>query len=271
MKELLHFLDGLTVPRPEIWGWYHILCVALALLAAGVFYWDKRRGGRISPRAVFGVYGFVAFALELTKQLMWAVVKTENGLVWSYSWYSAPFQYCTMPLYISLILFFSKNKKLNAWLLSFMGLFSIISMVAVALSPGDVFTQNPIINVHTMYLHMGALAVDLFVLIRGLTPLTFKAVLRGFTVFLICTAAALALNIGVQLSGINGGATFNMFYISPYFESTLPVFSTLWHKLPYLLFLLIYIAAFFIGGNLVCCIARLIKGKTPEAVPYPAE
>ena len=263
MKELLHFLDGITMTCPQAWGLFHIVCVMLAFGTAGLFIWDKKHGARISPRAVYGIYGFVTFALELTKQLMWAVVETEEGLVWSYSWYSAPFQFCTMPLFVSLILFFSKNEKLNSYLTAFLGLFSIISMTGVMFYPGDVFTSSPIINVHTMYLHGGGFALAMFVLIRRLIPFTFRSVVKGFCVFLICVALALMLDIGVEKSGINHGATFNMFYISPYYPSTLPVFSLLWEKLPYPLFLLTYIVAFFAGGCLTCGIARLIGGAEP--------
>lgn len=249
------------MPCPQAWGIFHIVCLVLAFGLAVLFYLDKRHGARISPRAVFGIYGFVTLALELTKQLMWAVVETEEGLAWSYSWYSAPFQFCTMPLFITLILFFSRSEKLNSYLYAFLGLYAVISMVCVMFYPGDVFTSSVLINIHTMVLHGGGLAVSLFVLIRRLTPLTFRSVVKGFRVFLICVAAALLLDFAVERSGINHGETFNMFYISPYYESTLPVFNVLWHKLPYPLFLLIYIAVFFAGGccsrGLACLIAKI--------------
>lgn len=257
MKEFLQALNRLTMSCPQAWGPFHIVCIALVLAVTGVFIWDKNHGAHIRPRAVFGVYGFVTLALELTKQLMWAVAERDGSLVWAYSWYSAPFQFCTMPLFISLILFFSKNEKLNGFLTPFLGLFSVISMTAVMCCPGDVFTESVLINVHTMFLHGGGLAVALFVLIRRLTPFTLRAVLKGFCVFLVCTALALALDIAVEKSGINGGETFNMFYISPYYESTLPMFSALWHTLPYPLFLLSYLAAFLAGGCFSCGIARL--------------
>ena len=253
------------MPCPEIGGLFHIACLVLSLGTASVFYWDKKNGAHISPRTVFAVYGVVTLTLELLKQFMWAVAESEEGLIWSYSWYSAPFQFCTMPLYISLILAVSKNENLNSYLTSFLGLFAVISMTGVMAYPDDVFTSSPIINVHTMFLHGGGLTLSLFVLIRGLVPFNFRSVLKGFSVFLIGVALALALDIGVEKSGLNQGATFNMFYISPYYESTLPVFSSLWHSLPYPLFLLTYIAAFFTGGCLVCGIGRLIKWKISAA------
>lgn len=265
MKEFFYFLNSITMPEPRIWSAFHIACFLITVCLTVMFALDKKRGARISPRTVFGVYGFGALALEIIKQLMWAVAETEEGLCWSYSWYSAPFQYCTMPLYLSLILFFSGNEKLNGYLLCFLGFYAVLSMTGVMFYPGDVFTEHVLINVHTMYLHGGGLAVALFVLIRGLVPFTLKSVLKGYGVFLVCAAAALALDIGVELSGINEGKTFNMFYISPYYESTLPVFSSLWHKLPYPLFLLSYLLTFFAGGCLSCGIARLLSKHARKA------
>jgi membrane protein DedA with SNARE-associated domain len=50
-----------------------------------------------------------------------------------------------------------------------------------------------------------------------------------------------------------------MFYISPYFTSTLPVFDIIQENVPFTIFLLIYILAIFIGSAIIYCIAYLIK------------
>jgi hypothetical protein len=50
-----------------------------------------------------------------------------------------------------------------------------------------------------------------------------------------------------------------MFYISPYFPCTLPVFSSIYSAVPYPVFLLLYIAAFLIGGGIVYGAAKGIE------------
>lgn len=263
MKEFFYSLNDLTMACPQPWGGFHIACLALALTAVFFFTRDARRLRKIPARAVFGVYGVVTFLLELTKQLMWSIVEKDGSLVWEYSWYSAPFQFCTMPLYISLILLFVRKEKLRGALCSFLGFFSVISMALVMLMPGDVFTDSVLINIHTMFLHAGGLALALFVLVRRLTAFTFRAVLSGFVVFLVCVCSALVFDVVAEETGVTDGETFNMFYISPYEPCTLPVFSEIKEETPYPVFLLSYVASFFAGACGVCGLCRLISRRRP--------
>jgi hypothetical protein len=50
-----------------------------------------------------------------------------------------------------------------------------------------------------------------------------------------------------------------MFYISPYFDSPLPIFNTLQVKTPFVLFLLIYLGSIFIGGTIILLITRILR------------
>ena len=67
---------------------------------------------------------------------------------------------------------------------------------------------------------------------------------------------ALFLNVIVYHSGTLNGETFNMFYISPYFISELPVFDTIQKSAPYPLFLATYITAISFGATLIYWIAK---------------
>ena len=50
-----------------------------------------------------------------------------------------------------------------------------------------------------------------------------------------------------------------MFFISPFHTSELPVFNIIYEKVPYIIFLLIYLFAFFLGGSIIYGFAKLIK------------
>ena len=69
------------------------------------------------------------------------------------------------------------------------------------------------------------------------------------------------LNIFIYNSGVLNGETFNMFYISPYFISTLPVFDVIQQNVPFVIYLLIYIVAIFIGSLIVYGISYLFKNE----------
>ena len=67
------------------------------------------------------------------------------------------------------------------------------------------------------------------------------------------------MNLLIYNIGILGTHEFNMFFISPYFVTTLPVFDFLQTKLPYILYLFSYICILMIGGLLIYIIAYLIE------------
>ena len=259
IERILLFLNSLTMPVPQAWGWFHVLCVMLSAGSVGLFIVARRKGIQIAPDRVFAWYGFSALLLELTKQLMWSVHETDGTVIWAYSWYSAPFQFCTMPLYLSLVLCFVKNKRVRDFLYSFLAFYSVISMTLVMLFPGNVFTEYTVINIHTMVLHGGGFVVALFVLINRLTDFSLKSVLRGAAVFLCLAGTALAMDVLVERSGINHGAEFNMFYISPYYPCRLPVLSRIQELVPYPLFLLTYILSVCFGSILVLGIVKGIS------------
>ena len=63
----------------------------------------------------------------------------------------------------------------------------------------------------------------------------------------------------IPMQIILNGETYNMFYISPYFISTLPVFDIIQQNVPYILYLLIYIIVISIGAATIFEIAYFIK------------
>lgn len=80
-------------------------------------------------------------------------------------------------------------------------------------------------------------------------------------VFFVFVIAAQILNITVYNSGVLNEETFNMFYISPYFISSLPVFDVIQENVPYFLYLFIYIIALFLGGFIIYSIYYLCNKK----------
>ena len=82
--------------------------------------------------------------------------------------------------------------------------------------------------------------------------------IRTITAFVLI---ALILNIVVYHSGILNGDTFDMFYISPYFKNSLPIFSKLEEILPYLVYLITYILIISLGGFMSYMIHKGISRK----------
>ena len=259
-ENVLYILQ-VKMERPTPYGWFHLMWLFITIISIVILFKARKRYSEKQLKTVLGVYGIVALLLEVTKQLIWSFnydVAT-NAVTWDYQWYAAPFQLCTTPIFASIIcLFMRKNKVRNA-LLSYMSFITILGGLMTIIIPDSCFTEDILINVHTMWLHCGSFVVSAYLLISGAVELNKKSLKNAIMVFLIFVLIAEILNIGIYNSGILNGETFDMFYISPYFTTSLPVFSFVEAHVPFVIYLLTYITAISCGGGIVYYISSKIK------------
>lgn len=260
IEKILWFLQG-TMERPNPYGWFHLLWIGIIVVM--VLFLCKGRGKRSSKelKLVLGIYGIIALLLEIIKQLIWSFNydPLNNLIYWDYQWYAFPFQLCTTPIFVSLICLWLDDSKLRQSLLSYMAFVTILGSFMTVLLPDSCFVETIEVNIHTMWLHCGSLVVSIYLLISGEVELTMKNFIRAILVFLMMVTLALGLNIIIYNLPILNGEEFNMFYISPYFISSLPVFDVLQESLPYLLYLLTYICVMIVGAGIVYGITFMLK------------
>ena len=264
-ERFLYLLQG-EMETPNSLGCFHILWILIVIIFLIFLFILRKKHGEKQLKIVLGIYGIVAFILELLKQLIWSFNydSITNIVTWDYQWYSAPFQLCTTPIFISIICLFLKNNKLRKSLLSYMSFVTILGSIMTIILPDSCFTSDILINIHTMWLHYGSLVVSIYLLMSREVEINKKNFISSFIVFLIFVALAEILNITIYNLEILNGETFNMFYISPYFITHLPVFKTIQENVPFILYLLIYIEAIFIGSLVVYFISYIINKKVKK-------
>ena len=251
-EKLLYFLQK-EMKTPVTFGWFHILWIGITIVSIICLYLNRKKYNEKQLKLVLGIYGIGTFILELAKQLIWSFNYDPSAMLvtWDYEWYAAPFQLCTTPMYVSLICLFLKKNKIRDSLLSYVAFFTILGSIATIIMPDSCFTSDILINIHTMYLHCGSLVLSIYLLFTKEVDLKFRNLLYGFLVFLIFAFIANTMNITFYKTGIIGDETFNMFYISPYFTSILPVYNTIQETMPYIIYLLIYLISIYLGGNII--------------------
>lgn len=252
-ERILYFLNNFEMETPVPYGWFHILWIILTLGSIVFLYKRKDKYSEKQLKKVLLIYGIVAFVLELLKQLAWSFNfdPVTNIIAWDYEWYAFPFQLCTTPIYISLICGFLKKSNLRTSLLSYMAFVTILGSIATVIIPDSCFVSDILVNVHTMWLHCGSLVVSVYLLMSGEVKLNIKNLVNGVLVFVIFVVLANLLNVLVYNSGILNGESFNMFYISPYFTSTLPVFDIIQESVPYPLYLITYLCVIATGALII--------------------
>ena len=262
-EKFLYFLQA-DMEEPKPFGWFHILCIVLMLIT--IFFLSKKKHSEKRLKTILAVYGFVALILELLKQLVWTFNydTVTNIVTWDYQWYAFPFQLCTTPIFVSIICIFLKKGKIRNALLSYMAYITILGSISTILIPESCFVSDILVNIHTMWLHLGSFVVSVYLLMSKEVKTNFESLKGSVIVFLIFVVIAEVMNIVLYNIGVLNGETFNMFYISPYFISTLPVFDIIQKNVPYLLYLLIYIIALSLGGSIIYLIAMILNKITKK-------
>lgn len=247
--------------RPTSYGLFHIVWIALTIISIIVIVLNRKKFNEKQMKTFLLTYGIIAFILELLKQIVWSFNYDAalNIVTWDYQWYAAPFQLCTTPIFASLIAGITKNKNLRDYMISFMMFFTILGSISTFVYPESCFTKDILINIHTMFLHCGSLVVSIYLLLNRKDLFNSQSLSNGFIVLLIFILIALVLDVSFYRLGIIGNETFNMFYISPYFTSSLPVFDYIQEHTPYYLFLLIYIGIMLLGGTIIYFIFRPVN------------
>ena len=261
-KNILALLET-EFETPKPYGAFHLIWLGITIVAIILLFIKRNTASEKRLKWVIGIYSIIAFILEFLKQFIWTVEynNVTNAFTWDYQWYAAPFQLCTMPIYVCLICLFLKKGWLRDSLLSFVAFTTILGSIASAIIPDALFVSDILINIHTMWLHLGSLVVSVYLLMSKEIKLNTKNLLRAIVVFLVTVVIANTLNIIVYNSGVLNDETFNMFYISPYFESTLPVFNNIYNMVPYPIFLIIYILALSLGSCIVYAVAKMFSMK----------
>ena len=252
VEKIVEFLS-FEIERPKSFGVFHISCTVICIGILMFLCLRKEKDHDKTLKRILLVYGFSALVLEVLKQVTWSFDYSSM----SYSWYAAPFQLCTMPIFVSLIAAFIKKGKVRDSLFSFLAFFTILGSIATMVYPESCFVKTLLVDIHTMVLHLGSFIVSVYLIVKGDAKTNYKRLLSGFIVFLICASLAMILNIIVH--NFITSETFNMFYISPYFTSSLPVFDKVYESVPYLVLLLFYLTMVFIGSIFIYLISFITK------------
>ena len=114
-------------------------------------------------------------------------------------------------------------------------------LMAVFFYPNDVFISTVFINIQTMIHHGVQIIIGVLYLSYFRKQFTLKWFLYGLAVYGVMIATAMLLN---WLIPYGTEETFNMFYISPSYPSTLPILSIIYPLVPYIVFFLLYLIGF---------------------------
>ena len=270
MIHILNFLQS-EMTRPVSYGWVHLLSLFLVIALTTLLILRFRSADERVVRRIMLVAWLLMVVGEVYKQIVYTWEVSDGIIVRDFQWYAFPFQFCSTPMYVLPFAIFLPEGRVRDAFLAFLGTFSLFGGLAVYAYPADVFISTIGVNIQTMLHHGLQVVIGVYLATRYYKKLNFRYYLKGLAVFAMLVLVAMAMNVGVHHALVANGIdeTFNMFFISPYHECTLPVLSAIWPLVPYAVFLPMYVLGFGIVGFIIFDIemglTRLFRGKRQYA------
>lgn len=246
---ILEFLDS-KMDVPTSYGAFHLFFFTLSIVMGIVLYRLFPKGTERQVRRVLLITTVMTIVLEIYKQINYTFSYDGTTITADYLWYAFPFQFCSTPMYVGAVACLTKGRVHKACC-AYLATFSVFAGLCVMFYPAQVFIDTIGINLQTMLCHGSMITVGIYLMLTGYVKTEHKTVGRAIPVFAVCVATAMILNEIAYRTGLTQSETFNMFFISPHCEPSLPVYSLVQQAVAYPWCLLIYIAAFTAAAYIV--------------------
>lgn len=264
--EVIRVLDA-KMQVPEMYGWFHLLFFALSIVAGVWLCRCRNAGDERFTRRLLVVSAVIVFVLEIYKQINFTFSYDGTTITADYQWYIFPFQLCSTPMYISLIAGIVRHKKVHDALCAYLATFALFAGLCVMFYPPQVYVSTIGINIQSMICHGAMIAVGIYLFGTKYVKAQHKTIVKAIPVFAVCVVVAMILNEIAYFSGLLENETFNMFFISPHCEPSLPVYSLVQAVVPFPWCLFIYIIAFSAAAYIILLITMLIGKLATKRKP----
>ncbi|MBE6798748.1 MAG: hypothetical protein E7525_03085 [Ruminococcaceae bacterium] len=257
-KSVLEVLE-VEMTEPTMYGWFHIMWLILTVAASVLLCRLFKEGTEKQVHRIVFFTAILVTVLEVYKQIVYTFSITDGAITSDFKWYAFPFQFCSTPMYAGLLFGIIRKGKVHNALGAFLASYAIFAGVCVMLYPNTVFIDTIGINIQTMVCHSSMIVIGVYLLYTGYVPLKHKTVLKAIPVFAAAVAIAAVMNEIAFKTGLLETDEFNMFFISPHCEPSLPLFSLVQPLVPFAVSLVIYIGVFTLAAYIMILIAMLIK------------
>ena len=159
-------------------------------------------------RKVFLYCGILMLASELWKQ--WTLTFLFNQ--GHYNWWYFPFQLCSIPMYVCLLLPFVTSPKIHSILLTFLMDFGLLAGIFTFFDTSGLHYGYVPLTMHSYIWHIILILLGIFAGITKEADISLRGYAGSASLFLGCCILATVFNHLFHYEG-----EINMFYISPYY------------------------------------------------------
>lgn len=257
-KKVLEVMDY-SIETPASYGWFHLAFIFASILLGILLCVTHKSGDDRRVRRVVLVTAIIVTVLEVYKQVNYSFSYSGEVIEFGYQWYAFPFQFCSMPMYVGLLTGIFRKGRIHHALMAFLATYAMFAGACVMAYPGDVFVPTLGICIQTMICHGSMITVGIYLWYSGYVKTSHKTIFKAMAVFAVAMCCAAILNEIANVTGLLEEHTFNMFFISPYCDPSLPVYSLVQAAVPFPWCLLIYFEGFSAAAYLISLIAMGLK------------
>lgn len=245
---------------PEIFGGFHIVALiitaAAAIIAAKLFARRITRSETAFPGLIrtLACTGWILVILEMYKQLFLYCIVNDGA----YDWWYFPFQLCSVPMYLCILLPFMKAQPRNTCL-TFIGGYTFISAAAALIFPEDFLRPYLSLTIHGFVWHGLLLFISMLILFTGVVDRSARGLIRAAGLFAVFCIIAVAVNTAVEplmhsIRAAHSAVAHNwaaMFYLNPYHISPQPIVGSVQNALGIPAGLVLYALCIIAAGSIV--------------------
>ena len=232
-----------------MYGWFYFMWIGIMVLEGALLLPVAAKKNKKTTDIVVLTYGLVMLAAEIYKQVFFTIEAGE------YPWNLFPWQFCSVPMFAAVVAPLLKAGRVKDAIYKFLSFFGLIAGIMTLILPEGFYWDYVTITCHSFFWHTSIVIMGVYLIIANDYGKSIKSFLREWlgsaAVYTVAILVALTLDTvwGLVLRNLlTTELTFNMFYISPFYGTSLPVFRDVQPYLPYPVFLLFYVTAFCLGA-----------------------
>lgn len=239
---------------PTLFGSFHIITLLLIIIFNISFYfYFKKKNETVLLKSIF-IIGIIMILMEIFKHIFcfFYVFNKEINL-----WFF-PFQLCSMAMYLSFLIKYV-NKNIQNNFLIFLSTYNLFASVVALLTPLDMLRPQILLTLQSFIYHslMISVAILSILILKNRNNLTFKPTIY---LFLLMAVIAEIINVIAHLIFNDIYREPNMFYITPVYPTTQPIFHDIAVKFGIFTEIIIYLSIITLGSYLIFLF--LYKRKT---------
>ena len=258
VEKLIEYV-GIQVEEQTLFGPVHIksmISVAILTLILCFGFHSICDGGY---RLLIGLMSLVMILGESIKLIFPGLSIVDGAYIYTFNWVDMPFQLCSTPMYVMPLVALLPNGKLRDACIAYTMTLSLIGGLAVYATPDTVLGTNYYTNMQTMIHHGLQIVAGIYTAVYARSRINKRFFLGAVALFAVMIGIATVFNtVGydhlVEYGKITEGSTFNMFYISPRADQTVPVlndFLKSFHPA-------VYILGYFVALSLISLVIMLL-------------